>query len=124
MLFLVVASHLVLACNPSETQTENYNRREIAADFIQAFGENDGNSAYQLMTRNSRIGFGTIDGNATISGDLIREFIDSRSPSDYRIRSLVQTDKQVAVTAEKNGQLQLWVFEFTGSCIQAVTVFE
>ena len=122
MLFLVVAGHLALACDPSETRTENYDRRQIAADFIQAYSESDGNAAYQLMTRNSRIG--TSDGNATITGALIREFIDSTSPRNYRIRSSVQTDEQVAVTADQNGDQQLLVFEFTGSCIQSVTIFE
>ena len=122
MLFLVVAGHLVLACDPSETRAESYDRRQIAADFIQAFSESDGNSAYQLMTRNSKIG--TSDDSATITGALIRDFIDSKSPTNYRIRSSVQTDEQVAVTADQNGNQQLLVFEFIGSCIQAVTIFE
>ena len=122
MLFFVVAGHLVLGCDPSETRTENYDRRQIAADFIQAYSESDGNSAFQLMTRNANIG--TSDGSATITGALIREFIDSKSATNYRIRSSVQTDEQVAVTADQNGDQQLLVFEFTGSCIQAVTIFE
>jgi hypothetical protein len=122
MLFFVVASHLFLTCDPSENRNETYDRRQIAADFIQAYSESDGNSAYQLMTRNSKIG--TSDGNATITGSVIREFIDSISPRVYRIRSSVQTDEQVAVTADQNGDQQLLVFEFTGGCIQAVTIFD
>ena len=101
---------------------QSYKSLKIAADFIQAYSESDGNAAYQLMTRNSRIG--TSDGNATIAGALIREFIDSTAPRNYRILSSVQTDEQVAVTADQNGDQQLLVFEFTGSCIQAVTIFE